>query len=159
MYPAELLELRTHVLSLVVYNSIVTLTIMTEGNLSNVTLDLDQMNDVHENVQNKKTVECRLEETYGKLAAAETLVELFKKLMNHNLATNDISNFVRKQSIHKRIFSSPDLNVQKSAMKSKFVDALACVKRLRKDRDALKKRLAKKCDGRKSLCRRIDHWR
>ena len=121
-----------------------------------VSMESTYKNDVHENVQNCISVECRLEETYGKLAVAEAVVELFKNLIRHNLATNDVSNFLKKQSIHKRVLSNPDLNVQKTAMRSKFVDALSCVRRLRKDRDTLKRRLAKKHEGRKSLCRRIE---
>ena len=126
---------------------------MTRNSVSD---NLSIQNDVHASVQNSKSVECRLQETYGKLAVAEELVELFKNLMRHNLATNDVTNFVKKQSIHKRVLSNPDLNVQKAAMKSKFLDALSCVRRLRKDRDILKSRLAKKYEGRKSLRRRIE---
>ena len=112
--------------------------------------------DVHaSNAQNQKTVECRLKRTYGNLAEAESVAELFKKLIKHDLATNDVKNFVVKQSIHKRILSEPDLKVQKVAMTSKLQDALASARRLRVERDSLKRRLAKKYKSRMSFWRRV----
>ena len=127
---------------------------MTVNSVHNVVESIS--NDVQSQiVQNIKTVECRLEETYGRLAESEALVELFSKLIKHNLATNDVKNFVQKQSIHKRVYSGPDPKVRKAAMKSKLLDAIANSRRLRIDRDTLKRRLAKKYASRKSLCRRI----
>ena len=72
------------------------------------------------------------------------------KLIKHNLATNDVKNFIVKQSIHKRALSEPDLKVQKAAMASKFQDAIAYAHRLRVERESLKRRLAKKYHLRKS---------
>ena len=87
------------------------------------------LNDVHAQPgQNSKPVDCQLRLAYEKLAATEANVYLFKTLKSMNLATNDVTSFVRKQSEIKRVNSSPDTHVMRSAMKSKLVDALAYVK-------------------------------
>ena len=46
--------------------------------------------------QNPKSVECRLKLTYQKLAAAEANIYLLSKLKSMDLATNDITSFVKK---------------------------------------------------------------
>ena len=50
--------------------------------------------------QNSKTVECQLKLTYQKLAETEANIYLFTKLKSLNLATNDVTNFILKQTIH-----------------------------------------------------------
>ena len=55
-----------------------------------------------------KTVECQLGMTLDKIAATEANVELFEKLLKLGLATNDIKNFILKQSAKKRILCKPD---------------------------------------------------
>ena len=89
-------------------------------------------------VQNLKTVECQLRMTYEKLAETEANVYIFNTLKGMNLATNDVKNFVRKQTIHKRVQTKPDSKVQNAAMRSKLSDALAFAKRLRQKRNTLK---------------------
>ena len=102
-------------------------------------------NDAHAQTgQNSKTVECRLKATYLKLARTEANIFMFTKLKAMNLATNDVTSFVEKQTIHKKASALPDMKVKRAAMKSKVVDALAYAKRLRMERDVLKKRIAKK---------------
>ena len=51
-------------------------------------------------VQNHETVECQLSKTYEKLAGAEADVHLFSTLKKLEIATNDVMNFVMKQTIH-----------------------------------------------------------
>ena len=94
-------------------------------------------------VQNKKTVECLLNETYEKLAGTEANIYLFTTLKGLSLATNDILSFAKKQTLHKRVQKNPDRKVVLSALKSKLDDALSFAKRLRQRRDTLKKKLRK----------------
>ena len=71
------------------------------------------------------------------------------------IATNDVSNFVKKQTIHKRVNQAPDTRVQRIAMHSKLADAIAFASRLRRERDMLKKRVSKKYSGSTALGRRL----
>ena len=113
------------------------------------------LNDVQASpAQNSKSVECQLERTYELLAVTEANIEMFNTLIKLNLATNDVSNFLKKQTIHKRVDVKPDLKVLKHAMRSKLTDACAFSKRLRRKRDVLKSRVAKKL-GTNSNGRRV----
>ena len=49
-----------------------------------------------------KTVECLLEKTFEKIAVTEANIELFNTLIDLGLATNDVKNFIMKQTIHLR---------------------------------------------------------
>ena len=114
-------------------------------------------------IQNSKTVECKLRMTYEKLADTEANIFLFTRLRSMNLGTNDVTNFVRKQSAHKKASNKLDLKVLRTAMKSKMVDAIAFSKRLRQQRDSSKKRLIKKHSnntnhGRKILQNLVSHY-
>ena len=102
-----------------------------------------------------KTVECQLEMTFNRIAVTEANIELFGTMLRLGLATNDVKNFIHKQSNQKRVLSKPDFKVQKSAMKSKFSDACAYLKRLKRQRDTLKARIVKKFSSRKSYGRKI----
>ena len=123
------------------------------------------MNDaLAQPVQNLKTVECQLRMTYEKLAETEANVYIFNTLKGMNFATNDVKNFVRKQTIHKRVQTKPDSKVQNAAMRSKLSDALAFAKRLRQKRNTLKGRLVKKfackrSEGRRVLDNLVTHYR
>ena len=132
---------------------IVTLTTPLTTNMS--VCDNLNLNVVDPGLQRSKTVECQLEKMYCKIAATEANIELFATLLSLGLATNDVKNFVQKQTIHKRVSSKPDLKVQRLAMRSKLSDACAHAKRLRQERDALRKRVMRKFSSRKSLGRRI----
>ena len=102
--------------------------------------------------QRTKIVECRLWNTYEKLAATEGNVKLFDACIKMNLATNDVFNFVNKQTIHKRARKGGfDFKVQRAAMTSKLKDALAYAKKLRQVRDKQKKKLSSKLCSNKSL--------
>ena len=116
---------------------------------------VSNLNVAGQSLHSNKTVECQLEEIFEKIAATEANIYLFNTLIGLGLATNDVKNFVAKQTIHKRVSKAPDSRVQKAAMKSKLVDACAFVKRLRQQRDCLKRKLARKYLGKKSLGRRI----
>ena len=82
-------------------------------------------------VQEKESVEGSLWKTCRTLAATEANVHLFSILTKIGLATNDVGSFALKQSSHKRVKSQVDMRVVRSAMRSKLVDALSYVKRLR----------------------------
>ena len=69
-------------------------------------------NDAPSRVQNSKTVECQLRMIYEKLAETEANVLLFTTLRSMKLATNDVKNFIKKQVIHKRVQTKPDIKVQ-----------------------------------------------
>ena len=105
--------------------------------------------------QNCKTVECQLEKTYEKLAETEANVQLFIRLKSMGMATNDVVSFAKKQTIHKRVNMCPDARVLKAAMQSKLVDAIAYAKRLRRQRDVLKRKLSKLYSSNKSKCRKV----
>ena len=94
--------------------------------------------------QKIKSVEGRLWEAYGDLAVTEANVHFLCKLHQSGLSTNDVKNFAKKQTTHKRTDKSTDHKVVKSAMKSKVVDALAQAKRIRQQKNLLKKRVEKK---------------
>ena len=79
------------------------------------------VNDAHvEPVQNKKDVECLLRETYERLAGTEANIHMFTTFKQLGLATNDILNFAKKQTINKRVQKSPDQKVIQSALRSKL---------------------------------------
>ena len=123
----------------------------TENSFCNV----DILNDADKVCQQSiKTVECRLRLTYKKIAETEGNIYFFTTLKSLGLATHDVANFIRKQTIHKRTKNSPDLKVQRAAMQSKLSDAVAYVKRLRRQRDSLKGKLSRQYGGCKADCRR-----
>ena len=131
---------------------LVTLTTMTANSLvCNQTCS----NDAHTCVQNIKTVECQLERTLTKLAVTEAKIDMFNTLIRLGLATNDVKNFVVKQISHKKAGDKPDFKVQKIAMKSKLRDACCFAKKLRQERDVLRRRLGRKYCDRKAAGRRI----
>ena len=105
--------------------------------------------------QNIKTVECRLRETLMRIAATEANIYIFTTLKSMDLATNDVTSFIVKQTSHKRVNAKPDLKVLRAAMKSKIDDATAYLKRLRQQRDKFRKKVIgnapSKANGRR-LC-------
>ena len=80
---------------------------------------------------------------------------MFTKLKFMNLATNDVTSFVDKQTIHKKASALPDMKVKRAPMKIKIVDALTYAKRLRLERDLLKRRIARKFCSKKAQGRKI----
>ena len=67
-----------------------------------------------------KTVEGQLWMTLKNLAATEAKVHLFSTLRLMGLGTNDVENFVEKQSIHKKVKTWADNRVRGVAMQSKL---------------------------------------
>ena len=94
--------------------------------------------------QKSKTVEGQLWGTFRALAEAEGRVYLLSKLKSLGLATNDVKNFTEKQVVHKKMSSSIDFRVLKTAMRSKLSDACAHAKLLRQTKNTQKNRLTKK---------------
>ena len=113
-----------------------------DRDISNVEVSVNDA--IVETWQNRQSVECRLKSTYIKLAAEEARIYLFSKLKSLNLSTNDVTSFVNGQTVHKRILVKPDAKVQRAAMNSKLRDALMFARKLRRQRDFLKKNLCRK---------------
>ena len=105
--------------------------------------------------QMTKTVEGRLGETLYKLAVTEGNLHLLFTLKKLGLSTNDVTSFVEKQAIHKRILRQTDNKVRKTAMQSKITDALAYAKRLRQEKNKLRQRIFKKYQDNRSKGKRI----
>ena len=95
-------------------------------------------------VSKHRTVEGRLWELMKCLAATEGNIHLFNGLKALGIGTNDVENFVRKQSGHKKVHTSIDTKVMRVAMHSKLVDACAHAKRLRQQRNIFRQRLFRK---------------
>ena len=94
--------------------------------------------------QMTKSVEGKLWETLRSLAVTEGNIRLFHTLKNWGLATNDVSNFVRKQSLHKKAHKSTDCKTKKAAMASKLKDACMYAKKLRQEKNVIKNRVFRK---------------
>ena len=94
-----------------------------------------------------KPVEKYLQDICLKLTEVESTINLFAKMVRTGIATNDIRNFVIKQSKMKRISNSLDIKVLRSTMKSKLRDACAFANRLRQQRNRLKKSIMNKYRG------------
>ena len=105
--------------------------------------------------QNMTKVEGKLWETLRVLAGTEGNIYLFSTLKSLGLATNDVRNFVQKQTIHKRIEKSVDGRLKRVAMQSKLRDACAFAKRLRQDKNCLKRKILMKYRTDKAKGRRI----
>ena len=91
-----------------------------------------------------ETVEGKLWKTLEILAATEGNIHLFDALIKKGLSTNDVTSFVSKQTIHRKVNLCVDDKVRKLAMKSKLTDALAFAKRLRQDKNVAKRQVLKK---------------
>ena len=105
--------------------------------------------------QKTKTVEGRLLSMTLALAATECNIYLLSTLKKLGLATNDIKSFVEKQTINRKAKFGVDAKVRRSAMQSKIIDACAYAKRLRQDRNTLKKRVLTKYRNTVAKGRRI----
>ena len=116
---------------------------------------VDYLDTVPAKAHKTKTVEGRLCETLRKLAATEGNLHLFATLKRLGLSTNDVSSFVEKQLIHKKVVSHSDPKLRRVAMHSKLVDASAYAKRLRQEKNTWKQRIFKKYQGNKSKGKRV----
>ena len=91
-----------------------------------------------------KSVEGKLWETCRALAGTEGRIHLFNTLKSLGLATNDVKNFVQKQTIHRKVDKMVDAKLKKSAMNCKLKDACAHAKRLRQDKNCLRNKVLSK---------------
>ena len=85
-----------------------------------------------------KKVEEQLRGIYRKLNETETIIDMFSQMDRCGAATNDVRNFVVKQSKMKKTSSNYDLKLSKSVMRRKLNDAWAQASRLRKTKNELK---------------------
>ena len=102
-----------------------------------------------------ETVEGKLWKTLYALAVTEGKIYLFDTLIKKGLSTNDVTSFVTKQTLHKKVQICVDDKVRKSAMRSKLSDALAYAKRLRQEKNAAKKQVLKKYRSQKLKGREV----
>ena len=89
-----------------------------------------------------------------RLADTEANIYLFSKLNTLGLATNDVKNFVDKQTIHKKAIKVQDVKLKKCAMRSKLMDACAFAKKLRQVKNSQKDPVIKKYQHSKARGRR-----
>ena len=103
----------------------------------------------------KEKVEGQLWVTLRLLAATEGNIHLFNSLKNKNLATNDVSNFIKKQTIHRKVDKREDFKLKKAAMHSKLVDALSFASRLRQRKKIQRNEVMKFYKERKTYGRKV----
>ena len=111
-----------------------------------------------------KSVEGKLWETLRELADTEGKIKLFNTLKLWGIATNDVRNFLKKQTIHRKINRAVDNKVRLAAMNSKLKDAYALAKRLRQAKSVYKKRVSRKylnnkSQGKKVICQLLERYR
>ena len=104
---------------------------------------------------NQKSVEGRLWGTLKALAATEGNILFLTSLRRLGLATRDVKSFIEKQVCHKRVMKCSDIRVLRSAMQSKVLDACAYAKRLRQEKNILKKRVLRKYQSSTAKGRRV----
>ena len=105
--------------------------------------------------KNPKLVEEQLRKVCRRLNETEVNIELFRRMLNNGVATNDVRNFVSKQSEMKKATNKYDLKLSKGAMKGKLSDACALALRLRQSKRRLKNSLIDEFNYPKSKCRAI----
>ena len=72
------------------------------------------------------------------VADSETTICMLNKMIRQHVPTNDVMNFSLKQLALRRVHKETNCKIEKVAMKAKRDDALAFVKRLRRERYRLK---------------------
>ena len=92
----------------------------------------------------KKRVEQQLLETMVKLTDTEMSISLFSKMIRNGTATNDVYNFVRKQSELRKASNSIDHKLLKVTMRQKLNDACSYAHRLRRRKEEIKRLLLNK---------------
>ena len=110
---------------------------------------------VSEQTQKIKSVEGKLWGTLQRLADTEANIHLLSTLRSLGLSTNDVRNFIEKQSIHKKANKSLDVKLKKHAMRSKLVDACAFAKQLRQTKNIQKNQVLKKYQHSKARGRKV----
>ena len=102
-----------------------------------------------------KQVEEQLVRVCRKLTETEVNIEMFGRMVRSGVATNDVHNFVVKQSDMKRVSQKYDLKLSKSAMKRKLSDACALASKLRQSKNRLRSSLIEEFNYSSSKCRNI----
>ena len=118
-------------------------------------LSLNQVLNTVPMAQKFKNVEGKLWDTFRALAGTEGKIYMFSTLKALGLATNDVRNFVSKQTMHKKVEMNVDVKLKKSAMQSKLRDACAYAKRLRQDKNYLRTKVLKKYQNCKSIGKKV----
>ena len=90
-----------------------------------------------------------------KLNETEAIVEMFSQMVSNGVATNDVRNFVVKQSNMKKSDNKYDLKLSKAAMRRKLNDACAQASRLRRKKRELESLLATQHEYSKSKLRNL----
>ena len=93
--------------------------------------------------------------TCKRLTEAEVNCNMFSKMIRSGVATNDVRNFINKQSKMKRVNQKMNIGLVKSTMKMKLNDACASANRLRQEKRKLKDLLIHKFKYSKSKCRKV----
>ena len=86
-----------------------------------------------------KPVVRQLREIYNKIAITEANIELLAKMTKDAIATNDVRNFVWKQSCMRRVRNGLDKKTIKKLMKQKLDDACSFATRLKQRRQKLRR--------------------
>ena len=73
-----------------------------------------------------------------RLNDTEANIEMFSQMVRCGVATNDIRNFVMRQSEMKKTSKKYDVKLSKSAMRRKLNDACPQVSRLRRTKNKLR---------------------
>ena len=93
--------------------------------------------------ESPEMVEEQLSVVCHKLKETEVKIDMISRMVRNNVATNDVRNFVRKQSKMKRSSSNMNLKLSRIAMKSKLSDLCATANRLRRRKRELREKLRK----------------
>ena len=104
-----------------------------------------------------KTVEKQLKEICMKLNETEANVEMFCNMVKNGVATNDVRNFVSKQTDMKRTNNKYDLKFSRTVMRRKLNDACAQASRLRRTKNEIESLLTEKHGYSKSKLRNLVH--
>ena len=94
--------------------------------------------------QDPEHVEEQLKKVCERLRVTEVNIGMFSRMVRTDVATNDVRNFVLKQSNMKKASDKFDLKLCKSIMKRKLNDACALASRLRNSKNKLKAILSDK---------------
>ena len=105
--------------------------------------------------QDPKLVEEQLKKVCERLRITEVNIGMFSQMVKNEVATNDVRNFVAKQSNMKKASEKFDMKLCNSVMKRKLNDACALASRLRSSKNRLRVILSDKFKYSNSKCRNI----
>ena len=102
-------------------------------------------------------MEEQLKGTCKRLNETEAVVEMFSQMIRNGVATNNVRNFVAKQSDMKKANNKYDLKLSKTAMRRKLNDACAQASRLRRTKKEIESILTDQHKYSKSKLRNVIH--